>query len=237
MTYTGGCSCGSVRFAIADYLYVLACHCQACKKRTGSAFGVSVVVDNASVTNLEGETKTFTRKAESGRSVDYEFCPNCGTTIRWSIKAAPNRKIFAGGAIDGMTQLTVAGEMYTETAIPWARLGCELSRSGEPDNEFRAALIEKSKQTPLNRIFLVMDHRAITPNVRFGSLADKPSRAKIDRCPKKTHHPQKKVMRHFPLDWIASSNDKHLNAFCSPAPVAESRLLNLAAYSRRSGLG
>ena len=64
MTYTGGCSCGSVRFAFDDYLYVLACHCQACKKRTGSAFGTSVVVENAKVTNLEGETKTFTRKAE-----------------------------------------------------------------------------------------------------------------------------------------------------------------------------
>ena len=146
MTYTGGCSCGSVRFAIDDYLYVLACHCQACKKRTGSAFGVSVVVDNAKVTSLQGVTKTFTRTAESGRSVDYEFCPNCGSTIRWGIKAAPHRKIFAGGAIDGMDHLTVAGEMYTETAIPWARLGCELSRSGEPDNDFRAALIEKSKQ-------------------------------------------------------------------------------------------
>ena len=146
MGYTGGCSCGSVRFAIDDYLYVLACHCQACKKRTGSAFGVSVVVENAKVTSLEGQTKTFTRKAESGRSVDYEFCPNCGTTIRWGIKAAPDRKIFAGGAVDQIMQLTVAGEMYSGTALPWVRLGCDLSRSGEPDNEFRAALIEKSKR-------------------------------------------------------------------------------------------
>lgn len=145
-SHSGGCSCGSVRFAINDLLYVLVCHCDACKKRTGSAFGVSVVVDNADILNLQGETKTFTRKAESGRSVDYEFCPNCGTTIRWGIKAAPNRKIFAGGAFDNMSRFTAAGEMYTETALPWARLGCELSRSGEPDSDFRAALIEKSKQ-------------------------------------------------------------------------------------------
>jgi hypothetical protein len=146
VAYTGGCSCGSVRFAVDDYLYVLACHCQACKKRTGSAFGISVVVENAKVSSLEGQTKTFTRKAESGRSVDYEFCPNCGTTIRWGIKAAPDRKIFAGGALDQIMQLTVAGEMYSGTALPWVRLGCDLSRPGEPDNEFRAALIEKSKR-------------------------------------------------------------------------------------------
>ena len=36
-----------------------------------------------------------------------------------------------------MKQFTAAGEMYTETALPWARLECELSRSGEPDNDFR----------------------------------------------------------------------------------------------------
>lgn len=145
-SYAGGCSCGSVRFAIDDYLYVLVCHCDACKKRTGSAFGVSVVVDNARVSGLQGETKTFIRKADSGRSVEYEFCPNCGTTIRWSIKAVPHRKIFAGGAFDNMGQFTAAGEMYTVTALPWARPRCELSRSGEPDQDFRAALIEKSKQ-------------------------------------------------------------------------------------------
>jgi hypothetical protein len=45
-----------------------------------------------------------------------------------------------------MGQFAAAGEMYTETALPWARLECELSRSGEPDNDFRTVLIEKAKQ-------------------------------------------------------------------------------------------
>jgi hypothetical protein len=90
-------------------------------------------------------TKTFTRTAESARTVDYEFCPNCGTTIRWRIEAVPTRQMFAGGAFDDMSKLYVAGEMYTDTAIPWARIGCELSRSGEPDLDFRAAMIERAK--------------------------------------------------------------------------------------------
>ncbi len=33
--YSGGCSCGAVRFAIERFLYVLACHCDACKKAHG----------------------------------------------------------------------------------------------------------------------------------------------------------------------------------------------------------
>ena len=42
---SGGCSCGAVRFAIKDYLWVLMCHCDACKKRTGSAYGLSVMTE------------------------------------------------------------------------------------------------------------------------------------------------------------------------------------------------
>ena len=141
MAYTGGCSCGAVRFEVAKYLFVLACHCDACKKRTGSAFGVSVVVEEADIEDISGETKTFTRKAESGRTVDNEFCPNCGTTIHWRIEATPTRRIFEGGAFDDMSNLSVAGEMYTATAANWAHIDCDLSHIGEPDDEFWTALI------------------------------------------------------------------------------------------------
>jgi len=145
-SYTGGCSCGSVRFVIRDYLYVLVCHCDACKKRTGSTFGVSVVVDDANLLEFHGETKTFTRVAESGRPVDYEFCPGCATTLRWRIEKFPHRMIFAGGSFDDMRLLPAAGEMYIERALDWARPRCALSRSGEPDAEFGAALIERAKE-------------------------------------------------------------------------------------------
>ena len=144
-TIEGGCSCGAVRFATNDYLYVIACHCDACKKRTGTAYGVSVVVEAENITASQGQTKTYVRTAESGHTVDYEFCPKCGTTISWQIKAALTRRMFAAGAFDDMSQFTVAGEMYTASAVPWARIGCDLSRVDEPDTEFRSALMEDSK--------------------------------------------------------------------------------------------
>ena len=147
MSHIGSCSCGAVRFAVERYLYLLACHCGACRKRTGSAYGLSVVVEKKNVREFRGTTKTFTRKAESGRNVDYEFCPNCGTTIRWGVATMPERQVFAGGAFAEIEGFIVAGEMYTDRAIPWARLGCELSRSGEADNELRKAMIEKTQST------------------------------------------------------------------------------------------
>lgn len=144
--YRGGCSCGAVRFAIRDYLYALVCHCDACKKRTGSAFGVSVVVEDADILELRGAMTTYTRIAESGRPVPYDFCPTCGTTIRWRIEKFRDRTIFAGGAFDDIGDLAPAGEMYMESALDWARPRCALSRVGEPDAVFGAALIDQAKK-------------------------------------------------------------------------------------------
>jgi hypothetical protein len=145
-TYAGGCSCGAVRFEVRDYLYALVCHCDACKKRTGSAFGISVVASDADVLGLSGETKTFTRIAETGRPVDYVFCPVCASTIHWKIKKVPEWTIFAGGAFDDIHRMPAAGAMYDERALSWARPQCAFSHIGEPDQEFRAALIRETKR-------------------------------------------------------------------------------------------
>lgn len=145
MQFSGGCSCGAVRFTIDGYLYAHLCHCDACKKRTGSAYGVSIVVENAQVTTFRGETKTFTRVAESGKKVDYEFCPRCATTLRWHVAALKDRQVLAGGAFDDMRTFEMGGEMYTGMAVPWARVGCEVVRKGEADEAYRTALIAKTK--------------------------------------------------------------------------------------------
>jgi hypothetical protein len=142
--HSGGCSCGTVRFAIKRYLYVLACHCNACKKRTGSAYGLSVPVEVTDIENFIGKTTTFVRAAESGRKVHYEFCPTCGTTLRWRLEGTSGRFIFAAGAFDDVQELKAVGEMYTAVALPWARLGCELERSGLSDDSLKKAMIERT---------------------------------------------------------------------------------------------
>jgi hypothetical protein len=87
----GGCSCGAVRFELAGHpLWVLACHCDACKKRTGSAYGVSVMVENKSVKEFTGETRTYTRAGDSGIRLDTSFArtvarPFDGTLILFRI--------------------------------------------------------------------------------------------------------------------------------------------------------
>jgi hypothetical protein len=145
--YRGGCSCGQVRFELDDNpLWILACHCDACKKRTGSAYGVSIAVNKASVRTFVGETRSFSRTGKSGNPVRYDFCPNCGTTLRWHVDIVPNREMFAAGTLDTVDHLRVHAEMFTDEALPWALLNCELSCRGGPDDDFRASMVARAKR-------------------------------------------------------------------------------------------
>jgi hypothetical protein len=145
--YKGGCSCGAVRFELAtEPQFVVACHCKACKRRTGSAYGISVAVDSADVEAFEGEVRAFVRPGDSGRNVRYEFCPACATTLRWFVENLPNRVLYAGGAFDNYDDLKPVGEMYTADASDWARLACELSTPKGPDDAFRAKMAERLKR-------------------------------------------------------------------------------------------
>jgi hypothetical protein len=141
----GGCSCGAVRFSLGRPLFVWVCHCNACKKRTGSAYGISLPIEDTSVEKFVGTTKTFTRIGESGKKVDYEFCPSCGTTVRWRVERIGSRQCFAGGALDDPTQIEIGGEMYAKEALPWAQVECEVSNPYAPDPTFIHELSRKAQ--------------------------------------------------------------------------------------------
>ena len=75
------CRCGALRARCeGEPVRVSVCHCLACQQRTGSAFAAQArfPADRVVVT---GERRTWTRTADSGRKIDYHFCPECGSTV------------------------------------------------------------------------------------------------------------------------------------------------------------
>ena len=144
MSLSGGCSCGAVRFTIARHLFAHVCHCDACKKRTGSAYGVSVAIEDVDLEEFQGEVRTFTRIGETGNPVEYDFCPVCATTVRWRVAALRGRQVFAAGAFDTPSAFEMVDEMYTAESLPCARIGCEIVRPGAPDEAYRAAVTART---------------------------------------------------------------------------------------------
>jgi hypothetical protein len=85
------------------------CHCTNCKRRTGSAFGISAYFDRATVVSRTGETTVYAfHHAPQNHDQERHFCPKCGTTLFWYVSALPEKIGIAGGcfADDGLPDPT-----------------------------------------------------------------------------------------------------------------------------------
>ena len=85
-TRTAACRCGQLRAKVAgDPVRVSVCHCLDCQKRTGSAFSAQARWPEARV-ELDGLSKTWTHRADSGNRIIHHFCPDCGSTVHYRIE-------------------------------------------------------------------------------------------------------------------------------------------------------
>ena len=92
------CSCGSLHATTrGEPLMVGVCHCQACQRQTGALAGNVAGFAKAQV-EIQGESKVFARRGDSGRNVRFHFCPHCGSSLYWEAEARPEWFFLAVGA-------------------------------------------------------------------------------------------------------------------------------------------
>jgi hypothetical protein len=119
-TREAACSCGQLRVVTTgEPVRISMCHCLACQRRTGSAFGAQVRFA-PSQCRFEGRSKTFERIGDSGGKATFHFCPECGATVHWSIDKMPETVAVAIGAFDdpaGLPAPTVS--IYETRRLPW----------------------------------------------------------------------------------------------------------------------
>ncbi len=95
---TASCACGDLQLtATGEPERVSSCSCTDCQKRTGSVFGVTAFFNSDQVQLVSGEPKTFKRGSDAGRTLSMKFCPECGTTVFWSLEEYPGRVVVAVG--------------------------------------------------------------------------------------------------------------------------------------------
>src|ERR1700742_2801454 len=92
------CSCGLLRVQVeGDPIRVSVCHCLACQRRTGSAFGFQARFPRESV-EITGERTEYIRYAdEDGEERRMYFCPTCGTTLFYTNASQSDRIAIAVG--------------------------------------------------------------------------------------------------------------------------------------------
>lgn len=99
MVRTASCACGQLSLQVrGDPGMHGVCHCTNCKRRTGSAFGISAYFPGSAVVRQVGESRVYAfHHARQGHDQQRHFCPLCGTTLFWYISTLPDQVGVAGG--------------------------------------------------------------------------------------------------------------------------------------------
>ncbi len=119
---TGGCQCGAIRYELREPPFgVWACHCNICRKQSGSAFGLSMGVAIEGLVFTQGEPSVWTRTAESGHVVDQLYCPACGSRLIHRRHRNEGRQTLKPGTLDDTSWVAPERHIFTEFALGWVK--------------------------------------------------------------------------------------------------------------------
>jgi hypothetical protein len=107
------------------------CHCLACQRRTGSAFGAQARFARDQI-QIEGHSSQYRRAGDSGQIITFHFCPDCATTLYWEFEHLPEAIAVALGTFADPTFPTPQFSVYDFRKHPWVGLPDALKRDKEP---------------------------------------------------------------------------------------------------------
>ena len=114
MKLSGGCVCGKVRYEIdGEPLRTGLCHCETCRKLSGSAFSFFGIWARSEVT-LSGELGCWRSRAGGER-----FCPTCGSALFTWDDESPEIEIKLGTLDDPPVAPPPTYELWTIRREPW----------------------------------------------------------------------------------------------------------------------
>jgi hypothetical protein len=113
------CSCGQLRVeADGDPVRVSMCHCLACQRRTGSAFGFQARFPVERV-RISGRATEYLRVSDAGEERLFRFCPECGTTVYYTAPPEPDLVAVTVGSFADPSFPPPAISVWESRRHPW----------------------------------------------------------------------------------------------------------------------
>ncbi len=121
-TRHAACSCGQLRVTTeGEPIRISVCHCLACQRRTGSAFGVQARFAADAVT-VRGESSQYARTGDEGGRAVFRFCPACGATVFWTFDGGNDWVAIPVGAFAEPSFPAPTVSVYEERRHAWVGL-------------------------------------------------------------------------------------------------------------------
>ena len=117
----GGCLCGSVRYrSNAEPVLQAVCHCQTCRKNSGSAFSFNVAVPEDSL-SVEGDhLRTYEDHSGASRQAFLrKFCDRCGSHVFSHGPAYGALAFIKAGTLDDPSWVAPELHIWCSEKLPW----------------------------------------------------------------------------------------------------------------------
>jgi len=115
----GVCDCGYLQFELKkEPLFVHACHCLDCKRKSGSSFGITCIVLEEDIHILNGalrKTKT------SPRTIAY-LCSRCNVAIYKVTSGFKATALLQTGCLTDVRQLNIGAHIWVNRKDDWLQL-------------------------------------------------------------------------------------------------------------------
>jgi hypothetical protein len=130
VTREASCSCGQLRLvAEGEPVRVSVCHCLACQRRTGSAFGFQARFPSERV-RIEGRSSEYVRVSDAGATRTFHFCPDCGATVHYADPSTPELVAVPIGAFADPAFPPPRVSVWEERKHEWVTLPAGVERHG-----------------------------------------------------------------------------------------------------------
>ena len=111
MVHKGSCLCGKITFEVTgDFESFFLCHCERCRKDTGSAHAANLFSATAELKWLSGENMVRTFDFQSSGHIK-SFCPDCGSALP-NIQMNGALLMVPAGSLDSDIFLKPKGHIY-----------------------------------------------------------------------------------------------------------------------------
>ena len=120
--YLGSCECKSIGFKYSgEPLTCYACHCTDCQTSSGSAFGLSMIINEKDIDLTKGKIETNTIDV-NGTKVEKHYCLQCSTSLWFSAKEYPGILAIKPGTFESTTWFNPIAHLWVRSKQPWVIL-------------------------------------------------------------------------------------------------------------------
>ncbi len=121
-TLTGGCCCGEVAFSLQDnFSQFYFCHCEQCRKLTGSAHASNLFTSPDNIKWTKGEDN-LVRYDHPTRTFSKVFCKVCGSGLPF-VTQSGRLLIVPAGSLNEEPTIDVKANIFCAEQPKWYKAG------------------------------------------------------------------------------------------------------------------